>query len=148
MRVDNWASKLELIIEETKNKEKFVFGKNDCVTFVINCIEAITGKKVFDNKYKTIKDAKKIIKSLKSKDLLDIALKIAKENNFKVIDIDKAQKGDVFYYIDTTDLDGTLGVCIGENVMFNWKQEITLIPKNKCKIIWFSQLTGYEEKRG
>jgi len=130
MRVDNWASKLELIIEETKNKEKFVFGKNDCVTFVINCIEAITGKKVFDNKYKTIKDAKKIIKSLKSKDLLDIALKIAKENNFKVIDIDKAQKGDVFYYIDTTDLDGTLGVCIGENVMFNWKQEITLIPKN------------------
>jgi len=136
MRVNNWASKLELIIEETKNKEKFIFGKNDCVTFVINCIEAITNKKVFDNKYKTIKDAKKIIKSLKSKDLLDIALKIANENNFKVIDIDKAQKGDVFYYIDTTDLDGTLGVCIGENVMFNWKKEITLIPKNNCKIAW------------
>ena len=136
MRVNNWASKLELIIEETKNKEKFVFGKNDCVTFVINSIEAITGKKVFDNKYKTIKDAKEIIKSLKSKDLLDIALKIAKENNFKVIDIDKAQKGDVFYYIDKTDLDGTLGVCIGENVMFNWKKEIALIPKNNCKIAW------------
>jgi hypothetical protein len=136
MRVDNWASKLELIIEETKNKEKFVFGKNDCVTFVINSIESITGKKVFDNKYKTIKDAKEIIKSLKSKDLLDIALKIAKENNFKVVDIDKAQKGDVFYYIDKTDLDGTLGVCIGENVMFNWKKEIALIPKNNCKIAW------------
>ena len=136
MRVDNWASKLELIIEETKNKEKFVFGKNDCVTFVINSIEAITGKKVFDNKYKSIKDAKEIIKSLKSKDLLDIALKIAKENNFKVVDIDKAQKGDVFYYIDKTDLDGTLGVCIGENVMFNWKKEIALIPKNNCKIAW------------
>ena len=136
MRVDNWASKLELIIEETKNKEKFIFGKNDCVTFVINSIEAITGKKVFDNKYKTIKDAKEIIKSLKSKDLLDIALKIAKENNFKVVDIDKAQKGDVFYYIDKTDLDGTLGVCIGENVMFNWKKEIALIPKNNCKIAW------------
>ena len=136
MRVNNWASKLELIIEKTKNKEKFVFGKNDCVTFVINSIEAITGKKVFDNKYKTIKDAKEIIKSLKSKDLLDIALKIAKENNFKVVDIDKAQKGDVFYYIDKTDLDGTLGVCIGENVMFNWKKEIALIPKNNCKIAW------------
>ena len=136
MRVNNWASKLELIIEETKNKEKFIFGKNDCVTFVINSIESITGKKVFDNKYKTIKDAKEIIKSLKSKDLLDIALKIAKENNFKVVDIDKAQKGDVFYYIDKTDLDGTLGVCIGENVMFNWKKEIALIPKNNCKIAW------------
>ena len=136
MRVNNWASKLELIIEETKNKEKFVFGKNDCVTFVINSIEAITGKKVFDNKYKTIKDAKEIIKSLKSKDLLDIALKIAKENNFKVIDIDKAQKGDVLYYKDKTDLDGTLGICIGELVMFNWKKEIALIPKNNCKIAW------------
>ena len=136
MRVNNWASKLELIIEETKNKEKFIFGKNDCVTFVINSIEAITGKKVFDNKYKSIKDAKEIIKSLKSKDLLDIALKIAKENNFKVVDIDKAQKGDVFYYIDKTDLDGTLGVCIGEYVMFNWKKEIALIPKNNCKIAW------------
>ena len=136
MRVNNWASKLELIIEKTKNKEKFVFGKNDCVTFVINSIEAITSKKVFNNKYKTIKDAKEIIKNLKSKDLLDIALKIAKENNFKVVDIDKAQKGDVFYYIDKTDLDGTLGVCIGENVMFNWKKEIALIPKNNCKIAW------------
>ena len=136
MRVDNWASKLELIIEETKNKEKFIFGKNDCVTFVINSIESITGKKVFDNKYKSIKEAKKIIKSLKSKDLLDIALKIAKEHNFKVIDIDKAQKGDVLYYKDTTDLDGTLGVCIGELVMFNWKKEIALIPKNNCTISW------------
>ena len=136
MRVENWDSKLELLIEETKNKEKFIFGKNDCVTFVINSIETITGKKVFDKKYKTLKDAKEIIKSLKSKYLLDIALKIAKENNFKVIDIDKAQKGDVFYYIDKTDLEGTLGVCIGENVMFNWKKEIALIPKNNCKIAW------------
>jgi len=137
MRINNWDSKLELIIEKTKNKEKFVFGKNDCVTFVINSIEAITGKKVFDNNYKTLKDAKEIIKSLKSKDLLDIALKIAKENNFKVVDIDKAQKGDVLYYTSSTsDLNGTLGICIGENVMFNWKEEIALIPKNNCKIAW------------
>ena len=136
MRVENWDSKLELLIEETKNKEKFIFGKNDCVTFVINSIEAITGKKVFDKKYKTLKDAKEIIKSLKSQYLLDIALKIAKENNFKVIDIDKAQKGDVFYYLDKTDLEGTLGICIGEKVMFNWKKEIALIPKNNCKIAW------------
>ena len=137
MRVENWASKLELVIKELKNKDKFIFGKNDCVTFVINSIEAITGKKVFDNKYKSIKDAKEIIKSLKSKDLLDIALKIAKENNFKEIDIDKTQKGDVLYYTSSTsDLNGTLGICIGENVMFNWEKEITLMPKNNCKIAW------------
>ena len=136
MRVENWSSKLELVIENTIKQEKFIRGKNDCVTFVINSIEAITGKKVFNKKYKTLKDAKEIIKSLKSKDLLDIALKIAKENNFKMIDIDKAQKGDVLYYKDTTDLDGTLGVCIGEKIMFNWKESIVLINKADCKIAW------------
>ncbi len=136
MRVDNWSSELEKVLEDYKQKKVFKHGKNDCVTFTIDCIEAITGKKVFDKKYKNIKEAKKIIKSLKSKDLLDIALKIAKENNFKTIDIDKAQKGDVFYYKDKTDLEGTLGVCIGESVMFNWKKEIALIRKTDCKIAW------------
>ena len=136
MRVENWSSKLELVIENTIKQEKFIRGKNDCVTFVINSIQAITGKKVFNKKYTTLKEAKKIIKSLKSKDLLDIALKITKENNFKIIDIDKAQKGDVLYYKDTTDLDGTLGVCIGEKIMFNWKESIVLINKADCKIAW------------
>ena len=136
MRVNNWSSQLEKILEDYKQKKIFKHGKNDCVTFTIDCIEAITGKKVFDKQYKNIKEAKKIIKSLKSKDLLDIALKIAKENNFQTIDIDKAQKGDVFYYKDKTDLEGTLGVCIGESVMFNWKKEIALIRKTDCKIAW------------
>ena len=137
MRVENWDSKLEQVIQELKNKDKFIRGKNDCVTFVIDSIEAITDKKVFDKKYKTLKDAKKIIKILKCKDLLGVALKITKENNFKVIDIDKTQKGDVLYYTSSTsDLNGTLGICIGEKVMFNWKENITLIEKNNCKIAW------------
>ena len=136
MRVNNWNSKLEKVIKDLKEKTKFKHGKNDCVTFTIDCIESITGKKVFDKKYQNIKEAKKIIKKLHSKDLLDIAFKIAKENNFKTIDIDKAQKGDVLYYVDTRDLDGTLGVCIGESVMFNWKESITLIKKEDCKIAW------------
>ena len=136
MRVNDWNSKLEEVIKNLKEKKEFKHGKNDCVTFTIDCIESITGKKVFDKKYKNIKEAKKIIKKLKSKDLLDIALKIAKENNFRTIDIDKAQKGDVLYYVDTTDLDGTLGVCLGETVMFNWRKSITLIRKEDCKIAW------------
>ena len=136
MRVDNWDSKLQKVIADTINQDHFKYGKNDCVTFTIDCIEAITGKKVFNKKYKNIKEAKKIIKSFKSKDLLDIALKIAKENNFKTIEINKAQKGDVFYYKDSTDLEGTLGICIGESVMFNWKKEIAILPKKECKIAW------------
>ena len=78
----------------------------------------------------------KILKKMKSKGILDVALENAKKYNFKEIDIDKAQKGDVLYYKDTTDLDGTLGVCIGEKIMFNWKESIVLINKADCKIAW------------
>jgi hypothetical protein len=137
MRVDNWDSKLELVIKELKNKEKFMLGKNDCLTFPIECIETITGIKVFNNKYKSLNEAKKILKKMKSKDILDVALESAKKHNFKEIDIDKAQKGDVLYYTSkASDFNGTLGICIGESVMFNWKKAITLIPKNNCKIAW------------
>ena len=132
MRVENWESKLEQVIEKTKNKPEFKYGKNDCITFTLECIEAITGKKVFDRKWKSLKDGKEIIKKLKKKDLLDIALHIAKENNFEEIIINKAQRGDVMYYKDEFDWDGTLGVCIGEKTMFNWKKTIIVVNNNKC----------------
>lgn len=136
MRVENWESKLEQVIEKTKNKSEFKYGKNDCITFTLECIEAITGKKVFDRKWKSLKDGKEIIKKLKKKDLLDIALHIAKENNFEEIIINKAQRGDVMYYKDEFDWDGTLGVCIGEKTMFNWKKAIMVINNNKCLKCW------------
>lgn len=136
MRVENWESKLEQVIEKTKNKPKFNYGKNDCITFTLECIEAITGKKVFDNKWKSLKEGKEIIKKLKKKDLLDIALHVAKENNFEEIIINKAQRGDVMYYKDEFDWDGTLGVCIGEKTMFNWKKAIMFVNNNKCLKCW------------
>ena len=136
MRVENWESKLEQVIEKTKNKPEFKYGKNDCITFTLECIEAITGKKVFDRKWKSLKDGKEIIKKLKKKDLLDIALHIAKENNFEEIIINKAQRGDVMYYKDEFDWDVTLGVCIGEKTMFNWKKAIMVVNNNKCLKCW------------
>lgn len=136
MRVENWESKLEQTIQDTKEKKEFQYGKNDCITFTLNCIEAITGKKVFDKKWKSLKDGKDIIKKLKKKDLLDIALHIAKENNFEEISISKAQRGDVLYYKDEYDWDGTLGVCIGQKTMFNWKKAIMVIDNNKCLKCW------------
>tara|TARA_Y100000004_G_scaffold193383_1_gene255829 strand:+ start:254 stop:673 length:420 start_codon:yes stop_codon:yes gene_type:complete len=136
MRVENWDSKLQKVIKETIDKEKFNYGKNDCITFTLKCIETITGKKVFNHKWKSLKDGKAIIKKLKKKDLLDIALHVAKENNFKLININFAQRGDVLYYKDEFDWDGTLGVCIGDKTMFNWKKGISLILNNQCKYCW------------
>ena len=54
MRVENWESKLALIIEETINKKEFKLGVKDCLTFPVKCIETITGIKVFDKKYKSL----------------------------------------------------------------------------------------------
>jgi hypothetical protein len=136
MRVENWDSKLQKVIRETIDKEKFNYGKNDCITFTLKCIETITGKKVFNHKWKSLKDGKAIIKKLKKKDLLDIALHVAKEHNFELIDINFAQRGDVLYYKDEFDWDGTLGVCIGDKTMFNWKKGISLILNNQCKYCW------------
>ena len=67
MRVENWDSKLQKVIRETIDKEKFNYGKNDCITFTLKCIETITGKKVFNHKWKSLKDGKSIIKKLKKK---------------------------------------------------------------------------------
>ena len=110
MRVENWESKLEKVIQETINKNTWRIGKNDCITFPIKCIEVITNIKVFEKKYKSLKDGKKLLKQLRSKDILDF-------NN-------------------RADLGGTLGVCIGKYVMFNWKDGINLLLKKQCKIAW------------
>ena len=136
MRVENWESKLEQVIQETINKKTWRIGKNDCITFPVKCIEIITNIKVFERKYKSLKDGKKLLKELRSKDILDLALRTAKENNFKQIDISKVQRGDILYYNNRADLGGTLGVCIGNHIMFNWKTGINLLEKEKCKIAW------------
>ena len=47
MRVENWESQFQGVLHKLLYKGKFKHGKNDCVTFVIENIEAITGKKVF-----------------------------------------------------------------------------------------------------
>ena len=136
MRVANWEQQLQLQINNIVAYDKFIRGKNDCGTFVINCIEAITNKKVFKKKYKTLSGFKKILKNLKKKDLLDLINQIAEENNFKRIDISKAQRGDVLYYKDNRDLEGTVGICVGDRALFNWKEEIAVVPNINCEIAW------------
>ena len=61
MRVDNWDTKLSNYIVE-QSKTKFVRGKTDCVNFILGGIEVIIGRKVFDREYKSLKEAKKILK--------------------------------------------------------------------------------------
>ena len=136
MRVANWEQQLQLQINNIVAYDKFIRGKNDCGTFVINCIEAITNKKVFKKKYKSLSGFKRILKNLKKKELLDLINQIAEENNFKRIDISKAQRGDVLYYKDNRDLEGTVGICVGDRALFNWKEEIAVVPNINCEIAW------------
>ena len=135
MRVDNWDTKLSNYIVESSNK-KFKYGKADCVNFVLGAIELVTGKKVFDMEYKSIKEAKKIILELNKKNLLDIARDIAKENNFEEINTSFARRGDVVFLETDEELGGTMGICTGEWSIFKAKigQEKKLT--NSCNYAW------------
>ena len=74
---------------------------------------------------------------MRSKDTLGVALKVFEKYNFKQIDISRVQKGDVLYYKSSTaDFEGTLGVCLGDKVMFNWIQGINLRLKEDCITAW------------
>ena len=135
MRVENWDTKLWNYIVKEQSK-KFIRGKTDCVNFVIGAIEVIIGKKVFDKPYKSIKEAKEILKEFKKKDLLEIAKDIAKENNFKEIHTNLARRGDVVFLKTKEELGGTMGICQGEQSVFKAKIGQEFIPTNKCNIAW------------
>ena len=115
---------------------KFKRGKSDCVNFVIGAIKTITKKTVFDMDYKSITDAKRILQELNKKDLLDIAMDIAKENNFKEIDCVYAQRGDAVFLKTDEELGGTLGICIGQKSIFRAKNGVETRNTNTCNIAW------------
>jgi len=135
MRVENWDTKLSDYIQQ-QQLVKFKRGKSDCVNFVIGAIKTITKKTVFDMDYKSLTDAKRILQELNKKDLLDIAMDIAKENNFKEIDCVYAQRGDVVFLKTDEELGGTLGVCIGQKSIFRAKNGVETRDTNTCNIAW------------
>ena len=135
MRIENWDTKLSDYIQKQQSI-KFKRGKSDCVNFVIGAIKTITEKLVFDMEYKSLKDAKKILQELNKKDLLDIAMDIARDNNFKEIDCVYAQRGDVVFLKTDEELGGTLGVCIGQKSIFRAKNGVETRDTNSCNVAW------------
>lgn len=135
MRVDNWDTKLSNYIVESSNK-KFKYGKADCVNFVLGAIEVVTGKKVFDMEYKSIKEAKKIILEFNKKNLLDIARNIAKENYFDEINTSFARRGDVVFLETDEELGGTMGICTGQWSIFKAKLGQEKRLTNSCNYAW------------
>ena len=135
MRIENWDTKLSDYIQK-QQAIKFKRGKSDCVNFVIGAIKTITEKLVFDMEYKSLKDAKKILEELNKKDLLDIAMDIARDNNFKQIDCVYAQRGDVVFLKTDEELGGTLGVCIGQKSIFRAKNGVETRDTNSCNVAW------------
>ena len=86
--------------------------------------------------YKTIKEAKEILKEFNKKDLLDIARDIAKENNFKEIDTSFARRGDVVFLETDEELGGTMGICSGEWSIFKAKVGQEKRLTNTCNYAW------------
>ena len=135
MRVENWDAKLSNYIVE-QSKTKFIRGKTDCVNFILGGIEVIIGRKVFDREYKSLKEAKKILKEFNKKDLLEIAQDIAKENNFEEINTSFARRGDVVFLKTDEELGGTMGICQGRYSIFKAKVGQERRLTNSCDIAW------------
>ena len=135
MKLVGWETNLPNFISEQKT-HKFRRGKTDCVNFVLDWIKICTGKVVFNQEYKSIKQAKEILKEFNKKDLLDIAKDIAKKNNFKEINITFAQRGDVVFLKTDEELGGTMGICVGEKSIFRAKKGIEHRPTDSCDLAW------------
>ncbi len=52
MRVEKWETKLNILIQEVISRKKFIRGKNDCGSFVVESINTITDKNIILYKYK------------------------------------------------------------------------------------------------
>jgi hypothetical protein len=62
MRYSEWEKKLEKVFREWSSKD-FIWGESDCCIFASDCVEAITGKNLYEQylregkKYKTREEA-------------------------------------------------------------------------------------------
>jgi hypothetical protein len=92
MRKEDWP---DLLLAEIDRHTKlpFEYGKNDCFTFPMDCVKAMTGVDPFKaqrGKYKTLKGAYKLLKEGKCKNVGD-----AFAARFPEIPVAMAGRGDI-----------------------------------------------------
>ncbi len=99
MRLEGWEKKLEELIRERSNSP-FNYGSIDCCLFACDAVEAITGRdpgEWFRGKYKSQKEAYRLLKEFADGEILETAEKITSALGMPEIHPNFAQRGDVVY---------------------------------------------------
>lgn len=110
-RKENWPKILAEYIRKKQGK-KFVWGKNDCCTFVAGSVKLMTGHdfyKEFRGTYNDEDSAREALKTIGNGSLYQVLLK----NFGKTIPVAYAQRGDIVMDRKTM----SIGICDG---VYSW----------------------------
>lgn len=134
-RKEGWEQRLITHIEKVHNKP-FKRGQHDCALFVCNCIYEMTGCDLaedFRGKYKTKKEAFKMLREKGCENLRDIAFA---RTGTPYENINFAKRGDVVllkcgegFSLGIVDMSGRFAVTTGEN-------ELVYKPKDEWLEVW------------
>jgi len=94
-RLHNWQSRIHTYIN-SKQKQPFKYGQNDCGLFCAGAIEATSGRHPFPFKYRTLKQAQdKMTELCGSSNLDDFAAYCATNNGWTPVKKNFEQRGDL-----------------------------------------------------
>ena len=124
--------KLNQIILDWRHRP-FVWGASDCCQFVIDASARLTGNSPAIEKYKSEREALRVIKKLGGYG------EILKSCGYRLLDSPLlAQRGDVVSWISKTDknFSSGLGVCGGEHVFAMGKDGLVFIEQGRWLQAW------------
>lgn len=145
-RVDNWESKL---FDFLKNRSPLPmeWGKTDCFLLAVDALEVLTGvdcdkldvKKRFRGKYKTTRQAYRILTKHSGGGVAQTFQMIASRLRLPVVPYSFAGRGDIALLNIETEIGGVrevIGVVTGKNIIVQGKLGLINLRLNLAKKIW------------
>lgn len=132
-RVPDWPERLAALIEKRRNVP-FAWGENDCLTFALDAIEAVTGRRVGDEWRGRYFDENGAIAC--GLDCFEMILdaELAK-HAFLEVSVASAQRGDLALIVGDTEK-ACLGVIVGEAACGPGPRGLVTAPLHRVRRAW------------
>ena len=125
MRREDWFERLSEVVDRHQNVS-FAYGTADCLTFPLECAEAMTGRKFQVPSYKTETGA---AKALFKAGFVSVGDALASE--FTEIPPAFAGRGDLVEAVNGNQVAG--GVCVGMEVVCKTEAGNVLLPRSAIR---------------